>query len=181
MRDIVIWPDPILRVPVEPVTKFDEYLHDLIEDMFRIMKKFGGVGLSAPQVGKRLAVIVYKCDGEEGILVNPVLTPTPDAKITEMGEGCLSFPGVYVNVKRPELFDLKWQDEDGKEEEDEFYELLAVAVQHELDHLEGITIADHLSHLKRDIVTRKMKKIKKKREKMIHKLRESGQLDDDEA
>ena len=117
MRDLIIWPDPILRVPTQPVTKFDKSLLELIEDMFKIMKRFEGVGLSAPQVGEKLSVIVYNCDGEKGTLINPILTPIPDAKEEETGEGCLSFPGVYVKIKRPEIFELKWQDETGKEQE----------------------------------------------------------------
>ena len=177
MRDLIIWPNSILTRPTVPVTKFDESLHELIDDMFAVMEKFGGAGLAAPQVGSNLSVIVYGCDGEKGHLVNPVLTPTPDAKIEETGEGCLSFPGVYVKVPRPNIFDLKWQDKNGDEQEDEFYGFLAIAIQHELEHLDGKTIVSYLSSLKRDLVTRKMKKIQRRRQLYMKQMKKMGKLD----
>jgi len=181
MRKLLLWPDPLLVKPTNPVIKFDSSIKKLTDDMFAIMKKYGGVGLAAPQVGERLSVIVYDCDGEKGILVNPILTPVKDAKTEETGEGCLSFPGVYVKIQRPNIFGLKWQDELGEEHEDEFYGLLATAVQHELDHLEGKTLVNYLSKLKRDFVTGKMKKIQQKRKLYLRRLKKMGKLDELQA
>lgn len=181
MRELVIWPNQILMRPTLPVVLFDDRLSEIIDDMFSVMKKFGGLGLAAPQVGEALSVIVYDCDGERGILVNPALTPTPDAREEETNEGCLSFPGVYIKRRRPNIFDLKWQDEEGEEHEDEFYGLLAVVLGHELDHLEGKTLVNHLSSLKRDLVTRKMKKIQRRRKKHLQHLKKIGKLDELQA
>lgn len=173
-RDLVLWPESILKLPTLPVTVFDSELKELTLDMFRVIEKYGGVGLAAPQIGVRKSIIVYKYKGQEGVLINPKLTPTPDAKEEETGEGCLSFPGIYVKVKRPNIFDLSWQDEEGEEHEDEFCELTAVIIQHELDHLQGKTIVSYLSNLKRDIVTRKMKKIHQRRKQHLQNLKEPG-------
>ena len=173
-KELVLWPESILKLPTFPVTVFDSELKELVLDMVRIMKTFGGVGLSAPQIGVRKSIIVYEYQEQKGILINPKLTPTPDAKEEETGEGCLSFPGVYVKVKRPNIFDLSWQNEDGEEHEDEFSELVAVIIQHELDHLQGKTIVSYLSSLKRDVVTRKMKKIRQRRQQYQQDLKEPG-------
>lgn len=174
MRNLVIWPDPILRQSTVPVTIFDEALCRLSEDMFEVMEYYKGVGLAAPQIGVRKSIIVYNCDGERDALVNPVYKPVDNAKSEELGEGCLSFPGVYVKVSRPNLVNIRWQDLDGKEHEDEFYGFSALAVQHEIDHLEGKTLANHLSQLKRDWVSRKMSKIKRKRTLWERNLKKLG-------
>lgn len=174
MRDLIVWPNPILRQPVNLVTEFDENLQNLVDDMFRIMETYKGAGLAAPQVGERKSVVIYNCDGEKGTLINPVLTPIEDAKVEEFGEGCLSFPGVYVNIARPNIFKLQWQDVTGKFEEDEFYGFVALAIQHELDHLQGKTLVNYLPGVKRDFVTRKMMKIQKRKKLYQRQLKKLG-------
>lgn len=175
MRNLVIWPDPILRQETLPVTVFNEELRKLSEDMFEVMEYYKGVGLAAPQIGIRESIIVYDCDGERDVLVNPIYRPVDDAKTEELGEGCLSFPGVYVKVSRPNLVNVKWQDLDGKKHEDEFYGFSALTIQHEIDHLKGKTLVHHLSQLKRDWVSRKMSKIKRKRVLWERNLKKLGQ------
>lgn len=181
MRELRIWPDPILNVPTNPVTDFGPDLKLLAADMLQIMHKYKGVGLAAPQIGVRKSIIVYDCDGEENVLVNPVCTPVDDAKLESIGEGCLSFPGVHVKIERPNLVNIKWQTLDGDEEEDEFYGFLAIAVQHEIDHLEGKTLVSYLSQLKRDWVRRKMSKLKRKKVLWERQLKKMGRLDELQA
>lgn len=174
MRELIIWPDPILMKPTEPVTVFDDKLAQLSVEMFEVMRKYKGVGLAAPQIGVRKSLVVYDCDGEENVLVNPVCTPVDGADTEEIGEGCLSFPGVHVKIARPNRVHIKWQTLEGEEEEDEFYGILAIAVQHELDHLQGKTLVSYLSQLKRDWVRRKMSKIKRRRVLQERALKKMG-------
>jgi len=164
---IVKYGDPILEKAAAAITKFDDELEDLAEDMFASMYAAQGVGLAAPQIGKglRLAVVdVTSGKNPEGkiILVNPEVTHGEGEKREE--EGCLSIPGFRGYVVRPQFVTVRAQDTQGKTFEIRGEDLLARAFCHEIDHLNGILFLQHLSMLKRDLIRRKIKKLKKQGE-----------------
>ena len=159
--------NPILERPAEPVTNFDSSeLHQLVADMFETMYASHGVGLAAPQidVGKRLTVIDIT-GGEEGkepervILINPEVIAKEGKQTGE--EGCLSIPGFREPVTRAKKATVRAQDVKGEWFEIEGEDLLARAMLHEIDHLNGILFLSHLSSLKRDMIKRKIKKLQK--------------------
>jgi peptide deformylase len=121
------------------------------------MKTLNGIGLAAPQIGKKLPVIVYSVGPDEGCMINPVITDRSD-KIIESTEGCLSFPGIKVKVPRYESVRVQFQDEDGQTQIIDAEHLLARMVQHETDHLLGKTMLDYVPRVRRDILTRKLQK-----------------------
>lgn len=157
---ILEFPDPRLRTIAEPVEKVDDELRQIIDDMFETMYDAPGIGLAATQVNihKRIVVIDISEEGNEPrVLINPefeVLTDDMDL----MQEGCLSVPGFYENVERPERIKLKALDRDGQAYELVAEGLLAVCIQHELDHLNGQLFVDHISRLKRDRIRSKLEK-----------------------
>ena len=157
---ILEFPDPRLRTIAEPVEKVDDEVRKLIDDMFETMYDAPGIGLAATQVNvhKRIVVIDLSEDKSEPlVMINPefeVLTDEED----KMQEGCLSVPGFYENVERPNRIRLKALDRDGKPYELIAEELLAVCIQHELDHLNGKLFVDHISRLKRDRIRSKLEK-----------------------
>ena len=164
-------PDPRLRTVSKPVETFDADLQSLIDDMFETMYAAPGIGLAAIQVGvpKRLLVIdLQEQQDEEGkpvkeprVFINPeVLETSDDLQVYQ--EGCLSIPDQYADVERPAVIRARWQDRDGKVHEEQLDGLLAVCLQHEMDHLEGILFIDHLSRLKRDMVLKKLMKARQK-------------------
>ena len=161
VRNICVYPDPILREPTEEITSFDEVLADLVEDMWETMHVSDGVGLAGPQVGmpKKIAVIEY--NGEKFVLINPVIVEKEGSKTVE--EGCLSFPGIYEKVDSPEKIKVRWQNEKGGYEEKEIDGFLACVFSHEIDHLNGKLFIDFLGPLKRQMITRKMEKLKRER------------------
>jgi peptide deformylase len=166
-REIIIWPDSRLRVKAEKVERVDDEIRTLIDDMFESMYGDNGVGLAAPQVGvsKRVVVIdpAPKQEGSRPIaFVNPVITRTEGERVWE--EGCLSIPGEAEDVVRADKVWVTALDRDGKEFSLEADQLLAIAVQHELDHLDGVLFVDHISSLKRELIKRRMKKLKAERE-----------------
>ena len=161
IRKILHYPDKRLRIPGQPVTEFGAELQALIDDMAETMYAAPGVGLAATQIGeaKRLFIVdVSSGDGPSDlrVFVNPEFIKT-EGKI-EWEEGCLSFPGIHSDVTRAERVKLRAQDRHGKWFEIEADELMAIALQHEFDHLEGKLMIDHLSPLKRRIVHRAMQK-----------------------
>jgi len=161
IRKILHYPDKRLRIPGQPVTEFGAELQALIDDMAETMYAAPGVGLAATQIGeaKRLFIVdVSSGDGPSDlrVFVNPEFLKT-EGKI-EWEEGCLSFPGIHSDVTRAERVKLRAQDRHGKWFEIEADELMAIALQHEFDHLEGKLMIDHLSPLKRRIVHRAMQK-----------------------
>lgn len=170
IRPLVILPDPILRKPSKAVARIDAKVKKLVEDMFETMYDAPGIGLAAVQVGEpiRLLVIDLQEPEEEGgepvrdprVFVNPEILWTSDDEIPYT-EGCLSVPEQYAEVMRPDRIRAKWQDIDGKAFEEEIDGLLAVCLQHEMDHLEGVLFIDHLSRLKRDMVLKKLAKWRK--------------------
>ena len=162
---IVKYGDPILETNCDPVTEFDTpELHQLIEDMFETMYSARGVGLAAPQVGlsKRLTVIDVTA-GEEGgekiVLINPEIVTKEGFQTGE--EGCLSIPGFREDVTRARTATVKAQNAKGEWFEINGEDLLARAMQHEIDHLNGILFLKHLSPLKRDLIRRKIRKMQK--------------------
>jgi peptide deformylase len=161
IRKILHYPDKRLRIPGEPVTDFGAELQGLIDDMAETMYAAPGVGLAATQIGeaKRLFIVdVSSGDGPSDlrVFVNPEFIKT-EGKI-EWEEGCLSFPGIHSDITRAERVKLRAQDRHGKWFEIDADELMAIALQHEFDHLEGKLMIDHLSPLKRRIVHRAMQK-----------------------
>jgi len=162
IRPILHYPDKRLREPGKPVTEFGPELHALIDDMAETMYAAPGVGLAAPQIGvsKRIFIIdVATSDDEPSdlrVFVNPELLEL-DGKVL-FDEGCLSFPGAREEVERAETVKVRAQDRDGKTFELEADGLLAIAVQHENDHLDGKLMIDKLGVLRRRLLHRKMTK-----------------------
>jgi len=161
---IVKYGDPVLEKPAATITTFDDELRKLAEDMFESMYAAHGVGLAAPQIGvsKRIAVIdvTFKEDPEAKIvLVNPEIVHT-EGKLTST-EGCLSLPDFRENVTRPRKVTARGQDLNGKTIEVTGEELLARALVHETDHLNGKLYISHISALKRDMIKRKVRKLVK--------------------
>lgn len=147
------YPDPVLKKISEPITVFDDELADFVKKLFASMRVHDGVGLAAPQVGvlKKVAVVEY--DGKSYVLINPRVI---DQKgIQEGEEGCLSFPGIYAHVTRPEWVKIETYDLDGNIHTIEGREYTARAFLHEMDHLSGKLFIDYLSSLKRNAIKKK--------------------------
>jgi peptide deformylase len=161
IRKILHYPDKRLRIPGEPVTDFGPELQTLIDDMAETMYAAPGVGLAATQIGESKQLFIIDVSSGEGpsdlrIFINPEFLKT-EGKI-EWEEGCLSFPGIHSDVTRAEKVKMRAQDRHGQWFEVEADELMAIALQHEFDHLKGKLMIDHLSPLKRRIVHRAMQK-----------------------
>ena len=161
---IVKFPEPILQQPAEPVTVFDAELQQLVDDMFASMYEAQGIGLAAPQIGisKRLTVIdlsFQKKPEEKIVLINPEVVEKKGKQHEE--EGCLSLPEIRDRVVRAAEVKVRAQDVEGRTIEVEGTELLARAIQHEIDHLDGILFIFRLSRLKRDLQLRKIRKLQK--------------------
>ncbi len=167
---IIEAPDPWLKTVSTPVETFDSVLQTLIDDMFETMYEAPGIGLAAVQVGvaKRLLVIDLQIKDEETnenvreplVFINPVLSE-PSEELTIYNEGCLSVPEQYADVERPSSIRAQWLDRDGKGHDERIEGMLATVIQHEMDHLEGILFIDRLSRLKRDILLKKLTKMRK--------------------
>jgi peptide deformylase len=162
IRKILHYPDKRLRIPGAKVEAFDAALHALIDDMAETMYAAPGVGLAAPQIGesKRLFIVDIATGDDEPsdlrVFINPEILER-EGDIT-WEEGCLSFPGIHEEIDRSERVKVRAQDRDGKAFELEAEGLLAVAIQHELDHLDGKLMVDHLGMLRRRVVHREMTK-----------------------
>ena len=170
-------PDPILRQISTPVDKVDDELRVLIADMFETMYAAPGIGLAAVQVGvpKRLLVMDLqepenpdapesKPVKEPRVFVNPEILSHSDHEVPYT-EGCLSVPDQYAEVMRPDRIRARWLDEHGERHEQDLDGLLAICLQHEMDHLEGVLFIDHLSRLKREMVLKKLAKQRKEQGK----------------
>lgn len=162
IHEVVKWPDPALARRGETVTAFDSKLKKLVEEMFDSMYAAQGIGLAAPQIAisQRITVIdvSFKKNPEEKIvLINPEIVEREGKQVEE--EGCLSLPEIREKVARAAWVKVKAQDVTGKWFEIEGDELLARAMQHEIDHLDGVLFIDRLSRLKRDLVMRRIKKL----------------------
>ncbi len=157
---ITRWGEPVMHAPTAPVTEFDDELRALVRDMFATMRAAQGVGLAATQVGRGVSVFIYECpDADErvhyGAVCNPVVT-TPSGKarhVEATEEGCLSFPGGYQSLARPDVARCVGQDPWGAEIVVEGTGLLARCLQHETDHLAGTVFGDRLSSRSRRKLT----------------------------
>jgi peptide deformylase len=159
---IITLPDPLLRRKSAPVERIDEDLRKLADDMLETMYAAPGVGLAAVQVGvPRRLIVLDTASGEEPrnplVMINPeIVALGEEMRVHE--EGCLSIPDVRIEIERPATATVRFLDPDGKQREIAAHGLLATAVQHEIDHLDGKLIIDFLSRLKRDMIVRKFKK-----------------------
>ena len=162
---IITLPDPLLRTLSKPVAKIDGTINRLIDDMFETMYKAPGLGLAAIQVAVPLRLVVLDV-AEENEPREPLVLINPE--IVKLGcerafheEGCLSIPDVRYEIERPTTLTVRYTDRAGKSVEREVSGLLATAIQHEVDHLDGRMIIDFMSKLRRDMVIRKFKKLAK--------------------
>jgi len=168
IRPILIHPDSRLKKVCAPVKGVTDDLRKLAEDMLETMYAAPGIGLAAPQVGvlKRLIVMdaVKEKDAEPQpmVLFNPEVVWTSEAR-NVYEEGCLSIPEQYADVERPAEATVRWLNMDGAPQEATFDKLWATCVQHEIDHLDGVLFIDYLKPLKRQMITRKMVKLKRER------------------
>lgn len=156
---ILQFPDPLLRRKAAPIDNVDGDIAALVDSMFETMYHAPGIGLAATQVDvhKRVVVIDVSDEGDSPItLINPELLVSEGE--VEMQEGCLSIPGIYENIKRPAQVRVRALNRDGESYELDAEGLLAVCIQHEIDHLEGKLFVDYLSPLKRNRIRRKMEK-----------------------
>ena len=165
--NVVKYGDPVLEKPGATITKFDAALEELAEDMFATMYAAQGVGLAAPQIGKSIRIAVVDVTGGKNleakiVLVNPQITHAEGEKREE--EGCLSIPGFRGYVVRPQFVTVKAQNAKGETFEIRGEDLVARAFCHEIDHLNGILFLAHLGMLKRDLIKRKIKKLRKQGE-----------------
>jgi len=161
IRKILHYPDKRLRIPGERVTDFGPELQQLIDDMAETMYAAPGVGLAAPQIGEAKQLFIVDVSTDEGptdlrVFVNPEFVSKTGE--VDWEEGCLSFPGIHQDIERAEHVVVRAQDRHGAWFELEADGLMAIALQHEHDHLQGRLMIDHLSALKRRIVHRAMQK-----------------------
>jgi len=161
---VLTYPDPVLAKKATPVTEFTPELKQLVDDMMQTMYESAGVGLAAPQVGQSIRLITIDETGPKErksplVLFNPEFVECTGTKESE--ESCLSLPTFTCKVQRYDCVTVKGQDADGKPVEIKAEGLLAVILQHEMDHLEGKTLVDHASRLKRTMYDTKVKKWRK--------------------
>jgi peptide deformylase len=171
---IVEVPDPRLRQISQPVEQVDDDLRKLIDDMLDTMYAAPGIGLAAIQVGvpKRVLVIDLQEPEEEGgepvrnplVFINPEILQESET-FKGYNEGCLSVPEMYADVDRPDTILARWLDRDGAAHEERIEGMLAVVLQHEMDHLNGVLFIDHLSRLKREMLLKKLAKIRREQGK----------------
>ncbi|MHB8878611.1 MAG: peptide deformylase [Myxococcaceae bacterium] len=163
VREILIWPDPTLKKKASPVARVDDSIRALVDDLFETMYAADGVGLAAPQIGVLKNVIVLDTsprqpEAKPVAMVNPVILSL-EGSITYT-EGCLSIPGEAEEVDRAAIVTVQYLDVDGKQQTMRAEGLLAIAVQHETDHLQGTVFVDHISSLKRELIRKRMKRLK---------------------
>ena len=161
LREILIWPHPVLKKKAAPVEKVDASIRSLVDDMFETMYAADGVGLAAPQVGVLKRIIVLDAtprqpESQPIAMINPEIIATDG--ITTYREGCLSLPGEAEDVERAARVSVRFLDVDGTARTISADQLLAIALQHEIDHLDGVVFVDHLSTLKREVIKKRMKR-----------------------
>ncbi|MBN1293361.1 MAG: peptide deformylase [Candidatus Latescibacteria bacterium] len=166
MNDIIekvrVYGDPVLRKKTDPVTVFDKELSELVENMVDIMFEYKGIGLAAPQVGISEKIITIDASFGESVddimvLINPEILHVEGE--VSMEEGCLSVPGVWEEVVRPEKVTVHYTDVNGEEHKIDTDGMLARVIQHEIDHLEGILFVDRISSVKRTFLAKTLKSI----------------------
>ncbi len=156
---ILTLPDKRLKTIAKPVTVFDQKLQEFANNMLDTMYEAPGIGLAATQVDKHIQLVVIDISEEKNqplCLVNPKIIQKEGVQIHE--EGCLSVPGIYAKVKRASTIEVKYFNEKGEKKKMQADELLAVCIQHEIDHLNGVVFLDHLSPLKRKMAIKKLEK-----------------------
>lgn len=176
-----LWPDSILQKKTQIVTEFPGQLTEKAEAMFRLLDSMDGLGLAGSQAGLSESILIFNVDGRKEILINPRLLTSSETKQV-LEEGCLSFPGIFVSISRSNNITVEYQDIAGDSHLLEATGKLAQVLQHEIDHLEGTVFIKYLSKLKRDFVSTKMKKFKKKvmkrrkeYERIVQETQSSGQ------
>ena len=167
-RQILLHPDPRLKKVAADVSDLSDDLRRLADDMLETMYAAPGIGLAAPQIGILDRLIVLDCVKEGAgearplVMFNPrVIAASDETNVYE--EGCLSIPEQYAEVTRPRVVDVEWIDRNGNVQSETFDGLWATCVQHEIDHLDGKLFIDYLKPLKRQMITRKMQKLKRER------------------
>ena len=166
VRPFIPYDDRRLHSAAEPVGAITDAVRAVWDDMVHTMEAMPGVGLAAPQLGVLQRMFVMDCskdpdaDAEPLVLVNPEIVSTSEA-LNTYDEGCLSFPDIYAEVTRPAEVRMRWTGLDGKLHERDFAGLWATCAQHELDHLNGKLFIDHIGPMKRQMITRKMVKLKR--------------------
>ena len=166
IRPILLHPDPRLKKICADVPDLTDELRMLADDMLQTMYDAPGGGLAAPQIGILHRLIVLDCVKEEGETARPLIMFNPEiiASSDEQNvyeEGCLSIPDLFADVTRPKTVQVRWMDRDGNEQNEEMDGLWSTCVQHEIDHLEGKLFIDHIKPLRRQMITRKMVKLKR--------------------
>lgn len=159
---ILEFPDPRLRTRAKPVGQVDDELRRLIDDMFETMYDAPGIGLAATQVDVHQRLLVLDVSEDKSrpmVFINPEIVGSSGVQTCQ--EGCLSLPGVYADVKRAEHIKVRALGRDGESFEIDADGLLAVCIQHEMDHLEGKVFTDHLSPIKREMVKKKLEKLRR--------------------
>jgi peptide deformylase len=163
-RNILTYGHPTLKRPAAQVAEVDDGVRALVQDLFETMAAARGIGLAAPQVGDSRRVIVVdptpmSPEGARPLaLINPEIVAYAGSVVFE--EGCLSVPGAYADVRRPETVRVRFVDPQGEEHTDAFDGFMARVVQHEMDHLEGVLFVDRLSAMRRTLLMRKLRGIK---------------------
>ncbi len=162
VHEILVWPHPVLKQKAQPVAVVDDSIRTLIKDMFESMYAADGVGLAAPQIGVLKNVIVLDTtprqpESKPLAMVNPEILSL-EGKCSYK-EGCLSVPGEAEDVERAAVVTARYLDEEGVERTITADGLLAIAIQHETDHLKGVMFVDHISSMKRELIRKRMKKI----------------------
>lgn len=166
LRKILIHPDPRLKATADPVEGISKDIAALADDMLETMYDAPGIGLAAPQIGIMQRMLVMDCVKDENatpqpmVLINPTVIAASD-ELNTYEEGCLSIPDQFAEVTRPERVKVSWTNLQGKEEQADFDGLWATCVQHEIDHLNGKLFIDYLKPLRRQMITRKMQKLKR--------------------
>ncbi len=170
--DILEVPHPGLRAVARPVAEVNDDVRKIVSDLFDTMYDARGIGLAATQVGIEQRIVVIDLQEPEGesedakpvrkplAYINPELISVSE-ELSSYNEGCLSIPEQYAEVERPARCRARWLDEQGDRHEGDFDGLLATALQHEIDHLDGVLFIDHISRLKRDMVLKKLAKLRK--------------------
>jgi peptide deformylase len=163
--EIITYPDPILAKKAEPVVNIDGNIQDLIDNMSTLMYQASGIGLAANQVGVTKRIIIFDLNYKEKgkdltVLINPTIVLAEDKIVSE--EGCLSVPDFQGKIPRTKYLKVHGVDRHGKPIDIDAEDLLAICIQHEIDHIDGTLILDHVSHLKRDLYRRMVEKLMKR-------------------
>ena len=165
---ILEFPDPRLRTRAKPVEKVDDGLRALADDMFETMYAAPGIGLAATQVDEHIRLLVTDVSSDRSephVLINPVIVEKSGKTVCE--EGCLSVPGFYADVERAEQIRVRFLNRDGEETEMEADGMLAVCVQHEMDHLDGKLFVDYLSEAKRQRLRKRLDKERRRKPEAV--------------